>query len=145
MQKNKNGAPCGNTDSAKNTGLTITKARNISLSQPERREQTRQQEISEKIMHLLPCGKENAVSMWELSLVLNMSERQTRKAVFDARQSGAIICGDNSGYYRPETRSELQRYYFRARKRAKSCFSSLQAAKRALEDLDGQEKLREVG
>lgn len=144
MIENKNSAAgAGTPNDAKITG-NHEETRKTILSCAGQGGKSRQQEISEKLIHLLPHGRENAVSMWELSLALNLSERQTRKAVFVARQSGAIICGDASGYYQPQTREELRRYYFRARKRAKSCFSSLQAAKRALENIDGQERLQEV-
>lgn len=94
------------------------------------------------LSELLPEGRKNAISMRELSKRLMIDERETRRRVSDARKGGALICADNAGYYRPQSREELRRYYARTRKRAMSCLVDLQGVKRALEQIEGQQSIK---
>ena len=68
-----------------------------------------------RIVSCMPTGRENAVPMRYIAVILNMSEREVRSTVNEARLAGHLIIGDDYGYYLPETDGELLDYYFRLR------------------------------
>ena len=89
------------------------------------------------IMELLPLGQANAVSMYDLSNLLNITDREVRKVIFDLRCKGMVIAGDNNGYYIPNGLNELKAYYKLALSRGKATIRSIKAAKREIERLEG--------
>lgn len=93
------------------------------------------------IAEILPHGKENAISMGHLATYFGTSERDIRSMIHKARCDGSIICGDSSGYYLPETREELLRWYRLAKKRSLSGLKALKAARRQLRELEGQQSI----
>ena len=95
----------------------------------------------EKLLCLLPEGRENAIPMRELSDRLGIDQRALRAAILRAREAGEIIVGDSAGYYRPADKAELRRYYFAARKRSLSGLKSLKAVRRKLAEFDGQQDM----
>ena len=97
----------------------------------------------QKLLSLIPAGRENAVSMQQLADTLGLDKRAVRAAVMRARESGEIIAGDAAGYYIPSDTGELRRYYFMARKRSISGLNALKAARRKLRELEGQLSLGE--
>ena len=99
----------------------------------------------EKLLALLPEGRENAVSMRDLADRLNIDQRALRAAILQAREAGEIIAGDSAGYYRPADKTELRKYYFAARKRSLSGLKALKAARRKLAEFDGQQNFEEKG
>lgn len=66
------------------------------------------------ITTFIPNGFENAVSMKHLAAATNLSLRDVRMAIENARNQGAPICsscdGENGGYYMPTTKQEAERY-----------------------------------
>lgn len=86
------------------------------------------------IMDYIPTGKDNAVSMKDLAIAMRTDARTVRKMIHSARMDGAIICGTNAGYYKPETDDELLSYYRLARRRALSGLASLKAARAVLKE-----------
>lgn len=101
-----------------------------------------QQQMENKLLiDLLPHGKAHAVSMAHLANILGCSERDVRKFMYRARCDGAIICGDSNGYYLPETREELIRWYRLAKKRALSSLKALKTARQQLRELEGQQNI----
>lgn len=95
----------------------------------------------EKLLALLPEGRENAIPMRDLADRLEIDQRALRAAILQAREAGEIIAGDSAGYYRPADKAELRRYYFAARKRSLSGLKSLKAVRRKLAEFDGQQRL----
>lgn len=91
-----------------------------------------------KLFSILPEGRENAVPMRVLAERLGVDDRALRAAIMRARESGDIIAGDSAGYYIPTDKAELRRYYHTARKRCLSGLRALQAARRKLEELEGE-------
>lgn len=87
-----------------------------------------------KIMDFIPEGRENAVSMWSLSLALRTDERTVRKMVHDARISGQIICSDEYGYYQPVCEEDLIKWLHRTESALKSKSKALQSARTALSE-----------
>ena len=97
--------------------------------------------LDEIISSFIPHGKDNAIKMSALAAALHTSEREVRKIIHEARCNGAVIIGDNHGYYLPETREELLPYYLTARKRSVSGLKALKATKRKLEEFKGKQKI----
>ena len=95
--------------------------------------------LSLSIADLLPRGKAQAVSMLHLADYLGCTDREIRAMIHRARCEGSIICGDSSGYYLPETREELIRWYRLAKKRSLSGLKALKAARQQLKELKGQQ------
>lgn len=67
------------------------------------------------VLDFIPVGQKNALPMGELAKRIGISRREARKAVFNARRKGAVICstcsGDKSaGYYRPVSVEEALPY-----------------------------------
>lgn len=93
------------------------------------------------LIDLLPHGKAHAVSMAHLADYFGTSERDIRAMIHRARCEGSIIAGDSSGYYLPETREELTKWYRLARKRSLSGLKALKAARQQLRELEGQQEM----
>ena len=51
----------------------------------------------------VPCGQADAISANDLSDLLEMDRRELRKIIEKSRRAGILICGDNHGYYFPES------------------------------------------
>ena len=133
MTKRKCAAGAGTPNSAKALHSGSDCCLNHSIAQPEAQ--------GKQLIGLLPRGKTHAVSMAHLADYFSTSERDVRAMVYRARCEGAIICGDSNGYYLPETREELMRWYRLARKRSLSGLKALKAARQQLRALEGQQKL----
>ena len=100
--------------------------------------------LDEIISSFIPHGKDNAIKMSALAAALHTSEREVRKIIHEARCNGAVIIGDNNGYYLPCSQEELLPYYITARKRSASGLKALRAAKRKLEKFKGQQCLSDL-
>lgn len=85
-----------------------------------------------KTTDYIPVGAANAISADELANRRNEDKRNIRKAIFQARQDGAIICSNceagHSGYYLPQTPAEAKPYLRQQRARLNSLKKSLKAA-----------------
>ena len=97
-----------------------------------------------RILELIPEGRENAVSLAYLAEMLKVSERTAKKYVSHARKNGTPIVGDQYGYYRPANREELQWYYRIFRKRGLTALSSISSARQDLQEVPGQLALEET-
>ena len=98
-----------------------------------------------RILELIPEGRENSVSLAYLAEMLKVSERTAKKYVSHARKKGTPIVGDQFGYYKPANREELQWYYRIFRKRGLTALSSISSARRELQEMPGQLVLEDVG
>lgn len=70
----------------------------------------------------IPCGRKNAISREVLAARLDMSDRQMRKAIEEARYAGLIILNDQSGggYYISDDLLDMRRQYVQDTSRAMS-------------------------
>lgn len=98
-----------------------------------------------RILELIPKGRENAVSLYYLAEMLNVNERTIKKYVSHIRKNGTPIVGDQFGYYKPANREELQWYYRIFRKRGLTALSSISSARRDLQEVPGQLSLDQEG
>ncbi|MBR5286394.1 MAG: hypothetical protein IKU30_05785 [Clostridia bacterium] len=74
----------------------------------------------ERLEHIIPYGKENAISRAELARQMNMPDRAMRKAVQIARTEGLLILNDGhgNGYYFSDNAEDLRRQLERTHRRA---------------------------
>ena len=56
----------------------------------------------ESLEILLPREREDSVSMKELSKVMEISSRELRQFVLEARRNGLLILSDSKGYWESE-------------------------------------------
>lgn len=84
------------------------------------------------VVDFVPSGRNYAISMSELAKRIGISQREARKAVFEARCRGEIICstcGENaSGYYRPASVDEALPYIRLQQSRISSAKIALRSA-----------------
>lgn len=89
------------------------------------------------VVEYIPIGKQNAIAMSELAKRIGISQREARKAIFNARCKGEIICstcGENaSGYYRPASIDEVRPYIAMQEHRIASAKVALKSAKKFAE------------
>ncbi len=82
------------------------------------------------ILVLIPTGQDNARHATEIAAQLGIKNRELRRHIELLRRQGAVIIGNESGYYRPKTLSEIESYVHQEEQRAKSILFTLRSAKR---------------
>lgn len=96
--------------------------------------------MAANIYDLLPVGKSNAITAKELLRRTNHRDiRKMREQIRRERLAGALILSTKrgaGGYYRPESRKELQAFVTTFEREASSTSNMLLAAKMALTDGD---------
>lgn len=83
----------------------------------------------EKLLSALPSSKEDAVTMTELSKRLEVSPRDVRQYVLNARKDGLPILSDEEGYWKSDDDRELENFISKRRGIAKLIFSYTQRMK----------------
>lgn len=98
------------------------------------------------IEEFIPYGAKNAIKRRDLVNIIGLCDRTVRELIENARKAGTIIVNmqDGKGYFRPETRRELEIYIRQEEARAKSIHRNLKAAKKALREIEGQLTLDEM-
>lgn len=92
--------------------------------------------VMHKFFQMLPAGESYAVTTKYLSNLWNLSSaREVRRVVHRMRRDGLLVCSGNSGYWRPETPEELQRFVKRLHGQAKAIFVAAQGAARAVKQV----------
>lgn len=82
------------------------------------------------ILHVIPDGKMNAVSMRYISRLLGVDQRTVRLMIQNARTDGNIIAGTDAGFFIPVTDSELNEYTSRTLSRIQTSVRTLDPALR---------------
>lgn len=92
-----------------------------------------------KITEFIPDGKDNAISMKDLAVMLGTSKRGVRSLVLAAREHGEPICstseGDKGGYYMPLDREEAVAYLRQQTARIKSANAALNGIRKFLKEV----------
>ena len=103
------------------------------------------------ISEYVPYGAENAISRHDLLNVVRsafgeVSDREMRRMLEYSRQNGNIIINfqNGKGYFRPDSKEEIEKYIRQEEARAKTIHFNLKSAKRALRRLEGQLTLDEL-
>lgn len=89
-----------------------------------------------EILRFIPRGQKNAVSMKQLAILTGWKLREVRRAIFQARCDGALICSScdkyASGYFRPETAAEVRAYKAMQESRIRSAAKAVRSARQFL-------------
>ena len=103
------------------------------------------------ISEYVPYGAENAISRHDLLNVVRsvfgeVSDREMRRMLEYSRQNGNIIINfqNGKGYFRPDSKEEIEKYIRQEEARAKTIHFNLKSAKMALRRLEGQLTLDEL-
>lgn len=94
-----------------------------------------------KVLDFIPTGKENAISMTELSIRMKCDKRAARAAVFNARKAGAIILStcdglSTAGYFQSTNVYDIRRFVKMMDKRMNSTAISKRSAEEFLKKHD---------
>lgn len=96
------------------------------------------------VNELLNKGKSNAITTEELVRACHFrNSRELTIQIAREREEGALICSKTSGqggYYLPESREEVIDFINSMSNRAKNTFKAVKAARRYLEQIDGQQE-----
>lgn len=92
----------------------------------------------EYLSEIIPIGRDNAIPRRELSVLLNLPDRETRLLVERLRRMGNVICSDEGGYFRPSCLEELRVYVRKCRKRRQSEYQINKAAEKLLKRWEQQ-------
>ena len=84
------------------------------------------------LLNILEQGRENAISMERLAVLMGISERSVRKQVAEQRKKGVPIVGDNCGYYLPGNQGEWQEYIKLTRSRSIGSLTRLAAGSKEM-------------
>lgn len=93
-----------------------------------------------KIKKLIPQGRDEAVTVKELSDRTGIPEREVKRLVQELRESGEPILSSGKGYFYPTNDEagceDARRFIFMMKDQAKTRFVSIKPAERWLEEFD---------
>lgn len=93
-------------------------------------------DTTDVLARILEFGSENAIPRAALVALTGWPDRELRKNIEKARSEGMVIANDQhgAGYYRPDSREELERLYRQSRSR---CLAQLRQHKYIRRSLNG--------
>lgn len=94
-----------------------------------------------RIESLLHVGKENAIKSGVLQVATELDKRTLQAAIAKERESGAMICGYDGGYYIARDEQEAAEYYKQGTAKALKLLHTLRHIRRYSEGIKGQEKI----
>ena len=97
------------------------------------------------LLGFISVGRENAISLTDLSNLSGISPREVKRQIMFARKDGIIVCSGDEGYFKPENLAELADYYKRFHSSAITTLSCLKATRRELRRNGIDPKLLEGG
>lgn len=97
-------------------------------------------EAQERLLTLIPRGKENAISREQLSSMLDMPDRKVRKMIEELRVEGYVICSStqHKGYWKPTKRSEVNEFIIQMNNYGKKCFNAAKSAREYMKNHEDQ-------
>ena len=98
----------------------------------------------EKIVELIPKGKENAIHQKKLAKLTGVTPARIKSLVRIARRDNIPICSCYDGYYLPKNKQELDDFIKKHEKTARSYFVTLKELKASQKQIDGQMSIDEV-
>lgn len=86
----------------------------------------------QNIVKHIPFGKQNAITRMELANITNLTDREVRRLISEARTETVILSVyGGKGYFRPtqEEKTEVEKWLRREHNRAVSTFKAMKAAR----------------
>lgn len=87
-----------------------------------------------ELLRLIPVGRENAQSRYDLRSKLSISDRKLRDLISQARADGAFICSIDRGYFIADKDEDILSYYLSEHRRAISILNGCKHMRRYLKD-----------
>lgn len=89
-----------------------------------------------ELISALDYGRRNAIKRSTLAALLDVSDREMRQRIEEARACGYVILtrSDGGGYYMSDSADEIQAFYIRERARAKSILRRLGPMRKILKE-----------
>lgn len=97
--------------------------------------------ISEYLITVGAIGAENGIAQKDLCAAMRMNAAALKEDIRKERKDGALIIGDNHGYYIAATRAEIEAFYNVMKSAAISRFETLRAFRNALRMQNGQQEI----
>ena len=98
----------------------------------------------ELLRNNIPRGKEKAIHVNDLALILGETPAHTKVLVQSARREGEYICSGNEGYWYAESEDEMKKYCRVLVKQAISRLLTVKPIRHALEEMKGQISLSDI-
>ena len=89
-----------------------------------------------RVIELIPEGRENAIHMKELAILLEVDERFIRHAISDARKSGVLVLSnDCDGYFFSNNEEDLKTFCYLTNAKIESMKKAVAPAQRKLREI----------
>lgn len=88
--------------------------------------------FEKRLLDLIPCGCENAVTAKELATLMNCHTRIITATIHFLRCKGAVICADTNGFYKPANREETEHFVRSMRSRCRHIKAASASAEKLL-------------
>lgn len=89
------------------------------------------------IYNVLGIGEDNALHMQEIADLYDVEPDVIKREIRKERAEHVILSSKN-GYYKPANKQEIERFYYKMLKQARTHFNSIKTAERALNEIEGQ-------
>ncbi|MBQ7536288.1 MAG: hypothetical protein IJT43_11825 [Stomatobaculum sp.] len=95
-------------------------------------------DLQGELLKNIPYGKKNAIPMKVLAAKMGVSDRKLRAMIKEARIDRALIAlgKGGKGYYRPETKEELEEFLAFMDKSARTHYICTNGARAALQNIE---------
>lgn len=88
--------------------------------------------FEKRLLDLIPFGEENAVKARELAKLMNCHTRIITASIHFLRCTGAVICADSNGFYKPASRAETEHFVQSMRSRCRHIKAAAASAEKLL-------------
>lgn len=95
-------------------------------------------DLIEKLLAVIPKGKENAIHLNALSDALGVKESTAKKYVQEARRNGLMICSGQEGYWITDNSDEIRVFETTLHKQAISRLRTTKPMRDTLKEYKGQ-------
>lgn len=97
-------------------------------------------ELQERLLNIIPFGKDNAITRDKLANLIGYSDRKIRDNIHHLRMNGYVICSDSGhkGYWRPTKRSEVNDFIIQMESYGKQCFMASKSAREYMKNHEDQ-------
>ena len=85
-----------------------------------------------KISDFLSVGQDQAVSLSDLAVAVNIPERAVKREILNARLSGELILSSDRGYFLPADPDEIREYVIKRKAFIKTAGAALRPFLKAL-------------